>query len=177
MSVSLPHDRPYKAIGRSSVLLRFMGIAWVGVVLTARSGPCLIAAQGDSQACARIILEIASGRPEGLDERACRDDVRRPIKTHHGESAGEFPIAEFVFRLFSLQHKVPAPRNAGIRERHMGAGHVRGLGQAALPGSRFPGRGACLPDLGVGRGGPGRDRMIEDRRQSPHAKVIGRRPC
>jgi len=62
-------------------------------------------AQGDSQGCARIILEIASGRPEGLDERAFRDDVRRLIKTHHGKSAGEFLITEFVFQIFSLQRR------------------------------------------------------------------------
>lgn len=62
-------------------------------------------AQGDSQACARIILEIASGRPEDLDERAYRDDIRALIKTHHGKSAGEFLIAGFVFQIFSLQQR------------------------------------------------------------------------
>ncbi len=62
-------------------------------------------AQRDSQVCARIILEIASGWPEDLDERAYRDHVRRLIKTIHGKSAGEFPIAGFVFQIFSLQQR------------------------------------------------------------------------
>ena len=145
MSASLPHDRPYKAIGRSSVLLRFMGIAWVGVVLTARSGPCLIAAQGDSQACARIILEIASGRPEGLDERAYRDDVRRLIKTHHGKSAGQFLIAEFVFQLFSLQQRYRVHGTPGLVNAIWALATFEGLVRRRYPDLDFQGEArACL---------------------------------
>jgi ubiquinone biosynthesis protein len=97
-------------------------------------------AQGDARSCGRIMIEIADIRPDGLDERAFHDDVRRLIKTYHGRSAGEFLIAEFVFQIFSLQRRYRLYGTPGFVSAIWALAMFEGLVRRRYPDLDFQGR-------------------------------------
>jgi len=55
--------------------------------------------------CAAAILESALKVPQDLDRPAFESEVQALVTSFHGRKAGEFLVAEFVFRIFEIERR------------------------------------------------------------------------
>jgi ubiquinone biosynthesis protein len=71
----------------------------------------LALAFNSSSGFAASILESALMVPDDLDRPAFERDVEALVKSFHGRKAGEFLVADFVFRIFDIQrrHRIFGP--------------------------------------------------------------------
>lgn len=60
---------------------------------------------GDSLSCAEAMVCAAIHRPDRLNIDELRRDVFDLIRVHHGKSAGDFLVAEFVYQVFEIQRR------------------------------------------------------------------------
>lgn len=65
----------------------------------------LALAFNNSANCAAAILESALKVPHDLDRVAFEREVQALVTSFHGRKAGEFLVAEFVFRIFEIQRR------------------------------------------------------------------------
>jgi ubiquinone biosynthesis protein len=65
----------------------------------------LALAFNNSSNCAAAILESALKVPRDLDRSAFEREIQALVTSFHGRKAGEFLVAEFVFRIFEIERR------------------------------------------------------------------------
>ncbi len=62
-------------------------------------------ASGDGTACARVVVDTATGFGAAFDRAAFEDEMARMIARHHARTAEAFEVAAFAVELFDLQRR------------------------------------------------------------------------
>jgi ubiquinone biosynthesis protein len=91
----------------------------------------------DAEACGSAILKSALHVPRNLDRAAFQRDVDVLIETYHGRVAGNFLVAEFVFRVFELQRRRGLPSAPGFVSAIWALIMFEGLVRARYPDLDF----------------------------------------
>jgi ubiquinone biosynthesis protein len=102
----------------------------------------------DAEACGSAILRSALRIPDGLDRDAFQRDVDMMIQAYHGRAAGDFLVAEFVFRIFELQRHHGLPGAPGFVSAIWALMMFEGLVRARYPDLDF--QAAAQPFLVAG---------------------------
>jgi ubiquinone biosynthesis protein len=97
----------------------------------------LSVACNDACACASAILRSALRVPDSLDHAAFQRDVDTVMHDYHGQTAGNFLIADFVFAVFDLQRRHGLPGAPGFLSAIWALVMFEGLVRARYPDLDF----------------------------------------